>query len=113
MMTRAPVSGGSMPHTQKLPSDLERIRLLARGLVVAEPGRCVQCGMCAFNCPMGIDIRRFSRAGRPITDRRCVLCGACVTRCPRGTLRFELDDADASAVASLSDHQPSRAAVPA
>jgi len=82
-----------MPQVQRLPSDLERVRLLARGLVVAEPGRCVQCGMCAFNCPMGVDIRRFSRAGRPITDRKCILCGACVARCPRGTLRFELDEA--------------------
>lgn len=77
-----------------LPRDAERIRLLARGVVVAEPGRCVQCGICAYSCPMGIDIRRFSREGRAVADRRCILCGACVARCPRGTLRFELLDAD-------------------
>lgn len=73
-----------------LPVDLTRLRLLASGVVVAEPGRCVECGMCSYNCPMGIDIRQYSREGRAIADRRCILCGECVARCPRGTLRFEL-----------------------
>ncbi len=80
------------PHAQQLPVDRERLRALARGLVRAEPGRCVQCGICAYNCPMGVDIRRYAREGLPITDRRCILCGSCVARCPRGTLRLELSD---------------------
>ncbi len=93
MQADATMAHGCMRDVQRLPTDLDRVRLLARGLVIPEPGRCVQCGMCEFNCPMGIEIRRFSRAARPVTDRRCILCGACVARCPRGTLRFEMDDA--------------------
>lgn len=71
-----------------LPTDLDRVRLLAGGMVVAEPGRCVQCGLCSYNCPMGVDTRSFARAGAAITDPGCILCGSCVARCPRGTLRF-------------------------
>jgi NAD-dependent dihydropyrimidine dehydrogenase PreA subunit len=75
--------------TAPLPVDAARVRLLARGIVVAEPGRCVQCGICSFNCPSGIDVRAIAMAGLAVTDRRCVLCGSCVARCPRGTLRFD------------------------
>ncbi len=75
-----------------LPVDRERLRALAHGRIVAEPGRCVQCGICAYNCPMGVDTRAYARASLPITDRRCILCGSCVARCPRGTLRLVLDD---------------------
>ncbi len=79
-------------NAPQLPVDRERLRALARGLVVAEPGRCVQCGICAHNCPMGVDARAYARAGLPITDRRCILCGSCVARCPRGTLRLVVDE---------------------
>jgi ferredoxin len=72
----------------RLPGDSERLRLLARGLVVAEPGRCVECGLCAYNCPMGVDTRRYARAGLPVTEAACILCGSCVVHCPRGTLRL-------------------------
>ena len=74
----------------RLPVDQERLHLLAHGIVVSEPGRCVQCGICEYNCPVGIEIRRWSREGKAIGDSRCVLCGACVARCPRGTLRLGL-----------------------
>ena len=73
-----------------LPQDGERLRLLAAGLVMAEPGRCIQCGLCAYNCPMGLDPRRYARHGLAITDPLCILCGSCVAHCPRGTLRFEV-----------------------
>lgn len=73
-----------------LPDDMDRVVLLARGVVVAEGDRCVQCGICSHNCPNGIDVRAVARAGGAITDGRCMLCGSCVARCPRGTLRFEL-----------------------
>lgn len=73
-----------------LPVDLQRVRLLARGVVVAEPGRCVQCGICSHSCPSGIDVRAVARAGGAITDRGCLLCGSCISRCPRGTLSFRL-----------------------
>jgi len=63
---------------------------LAAGWVVPEPTRCVQCGICSFNCPMAIDVRRYVWRGEPVKDSYCLTCGECVQRCPRRLLRFEL-----------------------
>jgi heterodisulfide reductase subunit C len=62
---------------------------MVSALVVAEPARCVECGICTFNCPLGIDVRTHVRQRTPIADSYCLTCGDCVARCPRGTLRFE------------------------
>ena len=59
------------------------------GLVVPESSRCVQCGICSYHCPIGIDVRRHAWLGEPINDSHCLTCGECVARCPRGVLRFE------------------------
>ncbi len=67
----------------------ERHRAMVTAYVVAEPIRCVECGICTFNCPLGTDVRSHVRLGQPIADRYCLTCGECVARCPRGTLRFE------------------------
>ncbi len=63
--------------------------VLAEAWVVPEPTRCVQCGICSFSCPMGIDVRRYVWRGEPVKDSRCLTCGECVRRCPRKLLRFE------------------------
>jgi NAD-dependent dihydropyrimidine dehydrogenase PreA subunit len=67
----------------------ERVRYhtLVAEWVVPEARRCVQCGVCSFNCPMGIDVRRYVWLERPV-ESRCLTCGECVKRCPRGLLRF-------------------------
>jgi NAD-dependent dihydropyrimidine dehydrogenase PreA subunit len=78
-----------MGITDWLRSDGARHRALASGWVVPAPSRCVQCGVCSFNCPMGIDVRRHVWLNEPVNDRFCVACGECVKRCPRGLLRFE------------------------
>ncbi len=62
---------------------------LAESVVAPEPGRCVQCGICSYNCPAGIDVRWHSGRGIPVHDSRCLTCGDCVLRCPRGVLHFE------------------------
>jgi NAD(P)H-nitrite reductase large subunit/ferredoxin len=51
--------------------------------------RCVQCGVCCFNCPVDIPVRDYARQNLTMTDTRCIGCGMCIQRCPRGTLRFE------------------------
>lgn len=56
--------------------------------VAADASRCVQCGICGFNCPVGIPVREFARRGQNVTDSRCISCGACIEKCPRGTLRW-------------------------
>ena len=63
--------------------------ILASGLVVPETSRCVQCGICSFYCPIGIDVRRYAWLGKHVIDSYCLTCGECVNRCPRGVLRFE------------------------
>ena len=62
---------------------------MVSAMVVAEPERCVECGICTFSCPLGIDVRSRARQGLPIAEGYCLTCGECVARCPRGTLRFE------------------------
>jgi len=66
-----------------------RQEALATGFVVPDPARCVQCGICSYNCPIGIDVRSFAWQGEPIHNSQCLTCGECITRCPRGVLRFE------------------------
>lgn len=63
--------------------------LLATGHVVPYNARCVQCGICSYNCPIGIDVRKHAWLGIPVEDSHCLTCGECVARCPRGVLRFE------------------------
>ena len=70
-------------------ADREKYRTLAGAWVVPELRRCVQCGVCAFNCPMGLDVRRHAWRGEPVGDSHCLTCGECAKRCPRGLLHFE------------------------
>jgi ferredoxin len=70
-------------------SDRAKYANLATAWVMPEPHRCVQCGICSFNCPMGIDVRRHVWRSEPVGDSHCLTCGECVKRCPRGLLRFE------------------------
>jgi ferredoxin len=69
--------------------DVLKRHAMVSARVVADSVRCVECGICSFNCPLGIDVRSHVRRGLPVSDRSCLTCGECVARCPRGTLRFE------------------------
>ena len=77
--------GNLSPHR----AESKRYETLSTGLVVPEASRCVQCGICSFNCPIAIDVRRHAWLGRPVDDSYCLTCGECIRRCPRGVLRFE------------------------
>jgi ferredoxin len=72
-----------------LSRESHRIESLASGHVVPEPERCIQCGICSFNCPIGIDVRMHAWLGNHVEDSYCLTCGECVDRCPRGVLHFE------------------------
>ena len=63
--------------------------VLSLAQVVPEAENCVQCGMCSYNCPMGIDVRAHAWRGQSIRDSHCLTCSECVNRCPRGVLRLE------------------------
>lgn len=71
-----------------LPTDRQRLMLLRHAVVSSISARCVQCGICCYNCPVGIDVRARARRVEPVLDPRCLRCGACVARCPRGVLRL-------------------------
>lgn len=58
------------------------------GRVTADASRCVQCGVCGYNCPVGIPVRDYARQGLPVDDATCITCGNCIQVCPRGTLRW-------------------------
>jgi ferredoxin len=64
----------------------------ALGRVVPDASRCVQCGVCGYNCPVGIPVRDYARQGMPVSDATCISCGNCVNVCPRGTLRWETEN---------------------
>lgn len=68
---------------------MNRYTALAEGLVVPDAARCVQCGICSYNCPINIDVRAHAWRGLSIDDGHCLTCGQCVSRCPRGVLSFE------------------------
>jgi ferredoxin len=70
-------------------ADQKRRETLVTAYVVSEAQRCVQCGICSFNCPQGLDVRRHAWKGEPVRDSHCLTCGECIARCPRGVLRFE------------------------
>lgn len=74
---------------QLFDQEVQRRRALAIAVIHTDSARCVQCGVCSYNCPMDFDMRRLVRERRPITHSQCLSCGQCVARCPRGVLSFE------------------------
>lgn len=70
-------------------NDSTKRMALVSGHVVPDPARCVQCGICTYNCPIGIDVRAHAWRGEAVKRSECLTCGECVARCPRGVLRFE------------------------
>lgn len=79
----------SMKLSRFIKQEKTRRQALVQGYVVPENTRCVQCGICSYNCPINIDVRRHAWLGEPVKDSHCLTCGECVARCPRGVLRFE------------------------
>lgn len=78
-----------MRFTELFHHETARAEVLGLAQIVTDPSRCVQCGICNQNCPVGIDIRRHSWLGQPVQDSHCISCGQCVAVCPRRGLRFE------------------------
>jgi len=68
---------------------LSRQEVLSNGQVVPDATRCVQCGICSYNCPISIDVRAHAWRGLVVNSSYCLTCGECVKRCPRGVLSFE------------------------
>lgn len=84
------------PYTNKLGGVFKETSLkrdaLASGYILPDENRCVQCGICSFNCPINVDVRSHALRGLAIQESKCLTCGECVRRCPRGVLRFVYPD---------------------
>ncbi len=72
-----------------VPSESSIRKVIIEAKVVPDITRCVQCGICSYYCPVGIDVRRHAWLGQPILDSHCLTCGECIARCPRAVLVFE------------------------
>jgi ferredoxin len=78
-----------MSFTSIFTNTAQKHARLASQAVVPDPLRCVQCGICSYNCPLGIDVRLHALQGLAVVESKCLTCGECVKRCPRGVLRFD------------------------
>jgi ferredoxin len=74
---------------QLFEQEISRRKALATGVIRAERVRCVQCRICSYSCPVGLDVRRLVREASPISHNNCLTRGQCVARCPRGVLSLE------------------------
>jgi heterodisulfide reductase subunit C len=70
-------------------SESRRINALITAVVVPEQERCIQCGICSYSCPIGIDVRMHAWEGVYVQDPHCLTCAECINRCPRAVLHFE------------------------
>lgn len=66
--------------------------VLTTGYIEPDVAKCVQCGICTYNCPIGIDVRLHVWQREPMKNNQCLACGECVARCPRGVLQFVATD---------------------
>ena len=70
----------------------KKFKILTAGYIESDSTRCVQCGICTYNCPIGIDVRVQVWNQIPMKNCQCLACGECVLRCPRGVLSFVKTD---------------------
>jgi Pyruvate/2-oxoacid:ferredoxin oxidoreductase delta subunit len=55
--------------------------------IVFDAALCVNCGLCASRCPIGLFTQ--TDAGVNVHSARCLGCGLCVNTCPVGALKLE------------------------
>jgi NosR/NirI family nitrous oxide reductase transcriptional regulator len=72
-----------------LSREFRKYHQLALAHIVPDAIRCMQCGICSYNCPAGIDVRSYAWRGEPIDDSHCLTCRECVLRCLRRALHIE------------------------
>lgn len=51
--------------------------------VEVDKSNCINCNVCSYNCPMGIDVPNMNR------DPECILCGKCTEVCPKKIIYYK------------------------
>ena len=63
---------------------------MRRNYMIQDVSRCIGCGICERDCPVGaLSVDRATKHGTIDTDR-CLVCGMCAVKCPKGALRDAL-----------------------
>lgn len=53
----------------------------------ADASRCIDCGACSKNCPMGLDVNGMVRKDE-MENAECIMCAGCADTCPKGAITF-------------------------
>ena len=56
--------------------------------VIADPEKCVSCGICEKACPMSLPVSELLGSGT-ITHSECIQCAACCDACRKNVLKLE------------------------
>ena len=59
----------------------------------ANSEKCVKCGVCSKNCPMGLNVEEMVRTNTLQNDE-CILCGGCADLCAKNVLRLTFKKAE-------------------
>jgi len=56
--------------------------------VKAEKEKCISCGICNKNCPMGLDVKKMVNEKGTTYNAECINCGKCIDNCPKKVLSY-------------------------
>lgn len=51
----------------------------------SDASRCIDCGACSKNCPMGLDVNGMVRKDE-MENAECIMCASCADTCPKGVI---------------------------
>lgn len=52
-----------------------------------EPEKCVGCGLCSKNCPMGLEVAQMVQTHQ-MRNSECILCGECADHCKKKVIKL-------------------------
>jgi ferredoxin-type protein NapH len=71
-----------IPTMQKLGARFALLKL------AIDSEKCIRCGRCEAQCPMGIKILEYADANQRVLSSECILCNTCVNVCSTHAIRL-------------------------